>query len=148
MSSFLRTFSLKISISFENISEVAHKILDFLDQNNFDEEFKMRMEICIVEALNNIVKHAYANRDAADRPVEIKAEISGSFLTIEMIDSGISRTVFEKAQLKFNPNDIQSLPEGGMGLFLIEKIMDDTEYFSKDGKNFYLMKKRISKRTG
>ncbi len=139
----MRNFSLKISIGFENISEVAHKILDFLDQNNFDEEYKMRVEICIVEALNNVVEHAY--KDAKERELEINAEIGDSYLTIEMIDKGIARTKFEEAKFEFDPNDIFSLPEGGMGLFLIEKIMDETEYFSKDGKNFYRMKKKISK---
>jgi anti-sigma regulatory factor (Ser/Thr protein kinase) len=91
----LRTFSLKISIGFENISEAAHKVLDFLDQNNFDEEFKMRMEICIVETLNNIVEHAY--KEAQKGPVEINAEIGDDYLTIEVIDEGIARTKFEKA---------------------------------------------------
>jgi anti-sigma regulatory factor (Ser/Thr protein kinase) len=40
-----------------------------------------------------------------------------------------------------------SLPEGGMGLYLIEKIMDETEYLSKEGKNYYRMKKKISQST-
>lgn len=141
----MRTFSLKISIGFENISEAAHKVLDFLDQNNFDEEFKMRMEICIVETLNNIVEHAY--KEAQKGPVEINAEIGDDYLTIEVIDEGIARTKFEKAELKFDPNDILSLPEGGMGLYLIEKIMDETEYLSKEGKNYYRMKKKISQST-
>ncbi len=145
MSSLLRTFSLKITSGFEKISDTARKILDFLDQNNLGEEFKMHTEICIVEALNNIVEHAY--KEEKGKPIEINVALNDDFLTIEMVDRGIPRTEFKKAELNFDPEDIFSLPEGGMGLYIIEKIMDETKYLSKDGKNVYSMKKKLPKRS-
>jgi anti-sigma regulatory factor (Ser/Thr protein kinase) len=43
----------------------------------------------------------------------------------------------------YDPNDRRGLPEGGMGLFLINKIMDEVLYKTKDGTNILTMIRHI-----
>jgi serine/threonine-protein kinase RsbW len=99
------------------------------------------MEMCLVEALNNIVEHAYNSE--SNNPINIYITIDSDFLTITLVDEGISRTNFEKPTLEFDPNDIKSLPEGGMGLYIIDQLMDVTEYLNKNDHNIFKMTKKL-----
>ena len=43
--------------------------------------------------------------------------------------------------LEFDPRDLENLPEGGMGLFLIQQIMDKVSYNVKDNTDTLSMTK-------
>ena len=102
-------------------------------------------DICLengfTEALNNVIKHSY--KGESDKPIEVVVNKKKKLLEIEIIDTGEARKSFEKPTLDFDPDDIQSLPEGGMGLFIIEEIMNETNYKVVDGKNIFIMRKFV-----
>ncbi len=50
------------------------------------------------------------------------------------------------SSLDVNPDDIDSIPEGGRGLAIINEVMDRVEYKSGQGKNCMIMEKRIESR--
>jgi serine/threonine-protein kinase RsbW len=60
---------------------------------------------------------------------------------MQIIDSGISRDSFVIKDLDYDPNDIDNLPESGMGLYLIKQLMDDLDYYSINGKNYFTLRK-------
>jgi serine/threonine-protein kinase RsbW len=39
---------------------------------------------------------------------------------------------------------VEERPIGGLGIFLIKKIMDQVEYLRKDNRNFLMLTKNIS----
>ena len=47
------------------------------------------------------------------------------------------------SSLEFDPEDLRSIPEGGMGLVIIKEIMDSTGYKTEDGKNHLTMTKKL-----
>jgi serine/threonine-protein kinase RsbW len=50
----------------------------------------------------------------------------------------------EKSQprvVEFDPEDPASIPEGGRGVFLIHRMMDDVRYTTEDGVNILIMGK-------
>jgi serine/threonine-protein kinase RsbW len=49
--------------------------------------------------------------------------------------------------LKADPDitlPVEERPIGGLGIFLIKKIMDQVEYLRKDNRNFLMLTKNIS----
>lgn len=73
------------------------------------------------EIYNNIVLHAYGRREG--ETIEISIHIGAGHLTIEIRDTGIT----------FDPStvpepDLDSLPEGGMGLHIARAMLDEMAY--------------------
>lgn len=104
-----------------------------------DQETAAMVELGVVEALNNIVKHAYQNQP--EHQVETKIEIEPNRMVFTITDSGLGLAGWEKPSLEFDPNDLSSLPEGGMGRYIINSVMDKVEYISgKDVNTLSLTK--------
>jgi serine/threonine-protein kinase RsbW len=73
------------------------------------------------EAFNNVVLHSYAGRPAGDVVVEI--HWTRNEIVMEITDDGLS---FDPKQVELP--DLDALPEGGMGLFIIRSFMDEVDY--------------------
>lgn len=74
------------------------------------------------EAFNNIAVHGY--RDEAPGPVEIEVALDRrGRLAVEMRDYGRS---FDFVNAR--PPDLDALPESGMGIFIMNKVMDEVVY--------------------
>jgi serine/threonine-protein kinase RsbW len=75
----------------------------------------------IGEAFNNVVLHSYAGRPAGDVVVEINW--TRNEIVMQITDDGLS---FDPKQVELP--DLDALPEGGMGLFIIRSFMDEVDY--------------------
>lgn len=98
------------------------------------------MELCVVEAVTNCIKHAYRNKAGGEVIVEMEIRPTCLSFTIKDFGSPISEwqpsTGFE-----FDPNDVDTIPESGMGLAIIHRIMDEVRYVRVDQTNQIIMKK-------
>jgi len=101
------------------------------------------IENAVAEALNNVVEHAYENR--SDGKIELQIAFIQDELMIEVADNGKQNISSEIRQLDFDPENIGSIPEGGMGMVIIHRIMDTVKYTSTQGINRLIMVKKIKK---
>jgi len=107
-----------------------------------------QIETCVVEAINNCIKHAYQNLPG--NSVEVVISLFIDRITFDVCDHGkaMETETFEKQkrkELDFDPNVLDELPEGGMGLYIIRSVMDQVEYSSADGRNVLTMTKSFEK---
>lgn len=73
------------------------------------------------EAFNNVVIHGYANR--TDGVLDVEAELGKDYVTLKLMDTGVS------ADLSSVPApDLDGLPEGGLGIFMMQSLMDEVVY--------------------
>lgn len=131
----------KIPSEYSEIPKLCGLINSFCKENVGNLTICNEIEICLVESLNNIIKHAYKGDHT--RWIDLSIEINTSNIIIHVKDDGIPRDVKKKPTLDFDPDDIENLPEGGMGLFIIDQLMDELTYKSIDGANIFTMKKSI-----
>lgn len=136
-----KTKSFTITSEYENVNFIASEIRNFLCDESIDEKLSNEVEICLIEALNNVIKHAY--KAEPGNLIDIETVLENDEASVTIVDSGTSRTNTDKATLEFDPDDIDNLPEGGMGLFIIEELMDDTIYKIEGNKNYYTMVKSL-----
>ena len=90
------------------------------------------------EAFNNVVIHAYKGRTV--REVEIEIELDVGTITIHLRDFGSS----------FDPSsvptpDLDTMPEGGLGLYIIRSFMDEVRYCA-GAPNVLTMTKHLTAR--
>lgn len=92
------------------------------------------MKVAISEAITNAVTHAYDNEDEGE--VTIGFGVYDERLEIMVADHGGSFDL-EKVKGSIGPYEstesVETLREGGFGLFLIEALMDKVEINNEDG---------------
>lgn len=128
-----------ITSDYGNVIEVNQQIRKYLVDDNLEEHLCNAVEICLTEALNNVIKHSYSGDNTKRIDINIKKD--SKFLEIEIVDVGFPRTNLTIKDLDYDPTDIDNLPENGMGLFIIKQLMDELSYNSKEGKNYFILKK-------
>ncbi|MCB9205973.1 MAG: ATP-binding protein [Ignavibacteriales bacterium] len=131
-----------IDSEYKNVSSVCFITKTFCEENNLSDEKIKEIELSLAEALNNIIKHAYKGDET--NQIEISMWFDNNKFSIELIDYGEPRLNTGKPVLEFDPDDIDSLPEGGMGLFIIEQLMDENHYSREGNKNIFRLVKNVN----
>jgi serine/threonine-protein kinase RsbW len=98
------------------------------------------LEVCAVEAVTNVIRHAYLG--AREHELSVEFAISPGRLDLYVRDEGKSMPDEHAAKLRqgsrvlgFDPRDLRAVPEGGMGLQIIHELMDEAEYSREAGIN-------------
>ena len=103
-----------------------------------------RLELCLVEVVNNAIEHAYDNQ--AGHPVEVTVEMMKESMTLVVSDQGhvMPRETLEiENQPQIDPDSPQSWLCSGRGLHIVKNLMDTVEYSSDQGKNSLRMTKLL-----
>jgi serine/threonine-protein kinase RsbW len=97
----------------------------------------------VIEALTNILKHAYEN--VLNMPIEMYLTNSDNNIVISIRDIGKPWLQKKPVKLKFDPHDISSIRESGMGIPIIYMAMDNITRIENNGKNVLTMTKSINR---
>lgn len=130
---------LTIDSNLDNVPLIATTVNKLCSLIPLSDVESYQIEVCVVEAVNNAIKHAYLNERGHD--VEVIFTLYMNKLIIDICDLGRVMEQENKPCLDFDPNDINNLPESGMGLFIIDSIMDELTYRTQQGKNILTMTK-------
>jgi len=101
-----------------------------------------QVELALVEAVNNVIRHAYHGRPG--HVVEVTFTITHASLELEVLDDGEPMTRGRIAQLEFDPRDVPNLPEGGMGLLIMHSVMEQVTFSRHEERNRLVMSRRLA----
>lgn len=105
----------------------------------FGEPIAEKLALAVDEAATNVMKHAY--RGAADREVEIRIDDEPSDFRVDLLDSG--ETVDPRSIPRVDLDRYAAEKrKGGLGMHLMEKIMDSVTYRRMARRNVCSMVKR------
>ena len=102
-----------------------------------DRDFRNEVVTAFGEAFNNIVIHGYRGR--SDGMLDLEAEMAPDQITLRLIDTGRAVDFSE-----VEPPDLTSMPESGMGIFLIHALVDEVVYRGGSPNVLSLMKRTTS----
>lgn len=118
------------------VREVTRKMAETA---GFDLGTADQLALAVDEAATNVIEHAY--RGAADREVEIRLEDRGPEFQVEVVDSG--NTVDPRAVPHVDLRRyVRERRTGGLGMHLMEKIMDSVTYHRSARHNICCLVKR------
>ncbi len=135
----MKEFEVNILSDYDNVAKVNDDIREILEDNGVEPHILNAFEICIMESINNIIKHAY--KEQKDKTICVKLKLDNKLIEMEIIDEGEPNNNFVIPNLDFDPKDINNLPESGMGLYIMKQLMDELAYNRKNGKNYFILKK-------
>jgi serine/threonine-protein kinase RsbW len=126
------------------ISEL-NRVVEYLDE--LGEEWDLAvslifsLNLVLEEALTNVI--LYGLDSQTEHIIEIDFKKSDDQLFISLIDDGIAYDPTQKADPDLTLS-AEDRPIGGLGIFLIKKIMDQVEYSRKENKNYLMLTKNIN----
>ena len=134
---------LKVEATIDNIPVVTEFVTSQLDEMSCIPKAKTQIRIAIDEIFGNIAHYAY---EAKTGPAWIRVEQceEQGAVVITFTDEGIPYNPCEKS----DPDISLSIEErqiGGLGIYMVKKLMDDVWYEYKEGKNMLSMKKIINR---
>lgn len=118
---------LTLSASFTVLGSLREFVGRLARQANFSEKEVYFLQLAADEAASNIIEHAY--QDISSAEFEVTCDLTPSALIILMRDHGAP---FDPSKVR-QPNlkaHLSSRQIGGLGLYLINRIMDEVSYQS------------------
>jgi len=132
---------LLIKSTTDNLAVIRDFIKSAANQSGFSEDTTGKIILAVDEACTNIIKHAYKNSPEGN--IIIKIKFNDPKFSISITDEGSH----------FDPNTVPepNLREyykekrvGGLGMFLIKKLMDEVNYSTLSGnKNQVILVKYL-----
>jgi serine/threonine-protein kinase RsbW len=134
-----KTLRLAIDSRLEEVRRVRKAVHRMGADAPFTLEEWQQVKTCVDEAVNNAIIHAYGREAGHEVEVEIRIEADRVVCTVADRGRPAPEEAHEKPSLEVSPDEVEDLPEGGMGIFIIHEVMDRIEYESKDGRNVLTM---------
>ena len=133
--------SLTVPASLDSLATISAFITDATARAGMDDHAAWQVQLAVDEASTNIIQHGY--EQAAHGEIELAWQIDSDTLIVTLRDRGRS----------FNPDDVpapdissplEERQAGGLGLFLMGRLMDSVEFeFDDTQGNLLKMVKRI-----
>lgn len=125
---------------FEFLDEIRNFVGEEARRAGFDEKEIYSIQLATDEAASNVIEHAY--QGIPDGEIDISCELQGDALVIVLHDRGKS---FDPGKVR-QPDlkaDLSKRRIGGLGLYLMRRLMDEVHFERAGGEgNFLTMVKR------
>lgn len=134
----LASHTITIPASTEHLGRIRAEVGRLATLFGFSDVEIQDIQLAVDEACTNVIKHAY--RYDASRTFNVSMEPVGNDFTIEIVDSG---NTFDQDHYR-EPDVEQRIKErkkGGVGVYLMRKLMDHVEYRSANGYNRMILVK-------
>jgi serine/threonine-protein kinase RsbW len=137
--------TMTIASRLDDVRLIGLAVNKLCENIGMDETERAHVELCVVEAATNSVRHAYEGRD--DGEVSVRVEIDDEHVEIDVMDFGspVPEECRTPRPLTLDEDDPLALQEGGRGLFLIYSLMDDVHFSRRGERNSLRMVKSLAR---
>ena len=129
-----------ISNHVDELPVLAEKIEELADQWGLTIPLAMNFNLALEEAVSNVIFYAFD--DEKEHDIKIVISLENKNLSIEIIDDGkpFDPTARKQPDVSLPAED---RPIGGLGIFLIKKMMDNVTYTRHNNLNTLTLLKNI-----
>jgi len=131
--------SLKLSASMDNFDAFMYFLKSQIENEIIEKKTLNDILIAGEEAIVNVLRYAYPDKNG-ELELIVDHQENPKGVSIELIDSGIAFNPLERLEPDINA-PVEDRPIGGLGIFMIKKMMDELNYSRENGQNkFRLIK--------
>ena len=114
------------------IARVAERIDEFCAAGAVEPAVAYAVNLALDELLSNIISYGY--RDEEAHRIELAVRRDGGALVVTIVDDSIE---FDPRQVPDTDTDapLHERDPGGLGLLLVNTMMDSVDYRREDGRN-------------
>ena len=140
MASTKKIHTLSVDSSTKHLSEVRDFVAAYAQKFGLTEKEISEIRLAVDEAYTNIIKKA--NKNSPSKKVKIEVGTDSKKIWISILDEGESFKP-QEYQAPDILKRIKNKQRGGMGVFLIQKVMDQVQYSRKGNMNEIRMVKNL-----
>ncbi|MFQ5769047.1 MAG: ATP-binding protein [bacterium] len=138
-----KKYHLKLPSQSDNLSIIRELVAKVASMVGFGSDDISKIELAVDEACANVIKHAYGTN--SNQLIDVIIKVDNKKLMVIVSDKGKG---FKPQDIKLpNMNDyLAEMRVGGLGIYLIETLMDKVDFDVKPGiKNQVKMIKYLNK---
>ena len=132
---------IRLEAVIDNLPKATAFVDEALEALDCPMKAAMQIDVAIDELFGNIARYAYAP-GTGEATVRFEFDEAARTAILTFIDAGMPFNPLEKedpdATLPAGQREI-----GGLGIFLVKKMMDDMRYERRDGRNLLTVTKKI-----
>lgn len=140
MSESNNTYSISVHASTKHLAEVRDFVAKYAAEFGFKKQDVADIRLAVDEAYTNIIKHSYKHDE--QKLVDIELGYDSNEFWVSLLDTGdaFDPSNYSKPDVR---QKIKEKKRGGVGVYLIKRLMDNVEYLTQGTKNeIRMIKKR------
>ncbi len=123
------------------IERLSKLINDYGEINNLSHKVLYDINLSLDELITNIISYGYDDED--EHKILITIWLNENKLKLTLVDDGLPFNPLLKQEPDHLTQTLDNRPIGGLGIYLVRKLMDDVEYKRIQNKNMLLLTKLI-----
>ena len=127
---------LSVTPTMETVPQVAAFVEENLETFEVSMKLTMKLMVAVDEIYSNIVLYSGASE------AQVQIEKEANVLSIVFRDNGKPYNPLEAKEPDITAS-VEERPIGGLGIFMVRKLMDSVEYKHKDGQNVLTLKMKV-----
>ncbi len=137
----------RVSLSGDSagLDRLFTELARFTADHHVPDRLRREMHVALDEVVTNIVK--YGARDRAAPAISVGFELKGGVLEVVVSDDTPAFNPLAAADPGSIELDVADRPIGGLGIYLVKKLMDEVSYTRTRGRNRLVLRKAIGRRT-
>ena len=141
------SISLLLKNDADELLRLSQEVDAFIDRNALSDDTRFGLQLCLEEALMNVINFGFDDLDEHDILIEISLQDDPHSdcrtLKLSLVDDGMELGYLEERDLELD-SFLQDQAFGGLGFHLMRQYSDDLAYERKDGRNHLLLTKNIT----
>ena len=133
--------TLTVPAELEQLQNVQDFIAEELEACGCPMKAQFQIEVAVEEIFVNIVSYAY-RPEVGEATIRCAVEEEPLQVTIQFLDHGKPFDPLAKEDADTSGDALEER-EGGLGILLVKKSMDDVRYDYENGKNILTIRKRL-----
>jgi serine/threonine-protein kinase RsbW len=130
-------FELTIGSDIAEIPVVLDRFGEALQANGFSAEEILDTQLAVEEAITNVIVHGYRR---TGEPISITCQIHHNRVEVRITDAAPRFDPFTVPEPELEES-VEDRSIGGLGVYLIRRVMDEVSYHYRDGRNVLVMVK-------
>lgn len=120
-------YQLTLQSTYEQAESIPEFVEELQKKAELDEDSSGKLMLLLSEAVTNAIVHG--NNEDPSKKVEVEINIRSDSIITTVEDEGDGYDPDQESDDPLNEENL--LKEGGRGIFLIEEISDEIEYFNE-----------------
>lgn len=136
-------FRMSIGADLAEVARVNAAFADFADANALPATVRRSLNVVLDELLANTVSYGLAGREDGEAAIEVA--LDAGRLTVTLSDNGPPFDPFARASPDTTLS-VEDRPIGGLGILLVQQLVDDVYYQRTGDRNVIVLAKRLAGR--
>jgi anti-sigma regulatory factor (Ser/Thr protein kinase) len=133
--------TLRFTNQLAEINRLGQALEEFATQHALTPKTAFELNVVLEEILKNVISYGYD--DAGAHEIEMRLSCSDGVVHAQVEDDGRPFNPLAM-QAPDTTASLEERPIGGLGIYLVRKLMDSVEYRRQEGKNILTMTKRVA----